>query len=421
MTERNENRRGYKRTEVGWIPEEWDCPKFGTVFDIQLGKMLNEKARLGSNQKPYLANYNIRWGTFDLTDVQTMHFSPKEEAKFELHRGDLLVCEGGEVGRSAIWDGQISPCFYQKALHRLRPQVESINVRFVHYFLTWAVNSPLMIHFTGRTSIAHFTREQFVKFPLPLPSSPEQERIAEVLSAWDRAIEQIGRLIQVRQRLKKGLMQQLHTGKRRFRESQGEWQEASLSQLFERVVRPVSQDVTNVLSISAKIGFERQEDKFSKVIAGKSLERYTLLRHGEFAYNKGNSKAYPQGCIYMLEDYDEAAVPNVYFCFAVRDPSVSDAEFYKFYFEHGMLNRGLRRYINSGVRNDGLLNLYANDFFKLRVRVPPLQEQRKIAAVLNCCDREITQLGKQLDALRQQKKGLMQELLTGQIRVKCCG
>ena len=91
------------------------------LFEVQLGKMLSPKAMKGESPLPYLGNKNVQWGRFDLTDVFEMDFSPEEFRKFNLRSGDLLVCEGGVVGRAAIWDSPISKCCFQKALHRLRP------------------------------------------------------------------------------------------------------------------------------------------------------------------------------------------------------------------------------------------------------------------------------------------------------------
>ena len=82
MTDRNENRPGYKKTKIGWLPEEWKILPAGEVFNIQLGKMLNKKARQGNNLQPYLANFNVQWGDFDLSEVQKMNFSDREMKKF---------------------------------------------------------------------------------------------------------------------------------------------------------------------------------------------------------------------------------------------------------------------------------------------------------------------------------------------------
>lgn len=171
------------------------------------------------------------------------------------------------------------------------------------------------------------------------------------------------------------------------------------------------------MSISATIGFVPQREKFSKVIAGAQEENYIHLKRGEFAYNKGNSNAYPQGCIYRLTDYEEVSVPHVYLCFR-PDSKLVDAEFYSHYFEQGMLNHQLSRLINSGVRNDGLLNLSPEDFFQTDIFVPPIQEQRLIACLLSKASDEIRLLAQSLERLKAEMRGLMQKILMGQIRVK---
>ena len=104
----------------------WPKRLAGDLFDIQLGKMLSEKARTGM-QRPYLANFNVRWGRFDLSDLNQMAFSEREQEKFSIQPNDLLMCEGGEIGRCAVWTDQSCSLFYQKALHRLRARDERIN------------------------------------------------------------------------------------------------------------------------------------------------------------------------------------------------------------------------------------------------------------------------------------------------------
>lgn len=250
---------------------------------------------------------------------------------------------------------------------------------------------------------------------IPLPPLPQQRKIAAILSTWDEAIQTADQLLKAKQERKRGLMQQLLSGKKRLPGFLGDWREVTLGEVFQRVQRNNRPDVEAVLSISAKKGFVSQTEKFSRVIAGENLTNYTLLKKGEFAYNKGNSDLYPCGCIYKLDSYNEAAVPNVYFCF--KSLGEVDEEFYKFYFQNRSLDRQLHQRINSGVRNDGLLNLNANEFFEVKIVYPPLDEQRAIAAVLNAADEEIRPAKAEVDALKQQKRGLMQELLTGKTLV----
>src|SRR5687768_11019975 len=91
------------------------------LASTQLGKALRPSERDGPRHRKYLRNANVRWDGFDLSDLATMHFSEEESRRYSLEPGDLLVCEGGEVGRCAIWGGQVDNCHFQKAIHRVRP------------------------------------------------------------------------------------------------------------------------------------------------------------------------------------------------------------------------------------------------------------------------------------------------------------
>ena len=173
-----------------------------------------------SNGRPQAsgqANYNVQRGGFDLTEIQEMDFSEREMEKFKLKKGDLLVCEGGEVGRCAVWEKKITPCFYQKALHRLRPRIEGMDVFFTMYYVHLTSTLPRMVNHTSQTSISHFTREQFLKFPIAVPPFSEQRRIAQVLSAADNEINQLEAKLKALEKQKRGLMQKLLTGEVRVK------------------------------------------------------------------------------------------------------------------------------------------------------------------------------------------------------------
>ena len=191
-----------------------------------------------------------------------------------------------------------------------------------------------------------------------------------------------------------------------------DWETKKLGDISELIKRKNGNKAElPVLSISATIGFENQKDKFKKgVIAGNSLKNYTLLNRFEYSYNKGNSKAYPDGCIYRLEAYDEALVPFVYISFKL-DEHVSN-DYCSHLFSNKRLIHQLRRYITSGARQDGLLNISKEDFFKLSLPLPPLPEQQKIAEILTTVDDKIVSIEGRIQQTEQLKKGLMEKLLT---------
>ena len=187
-----------------------------------------------------------------------------------------------------------------------------------------------------------------------------------------------------------------------------DWTSKPLSEISKVLCEQAGDGDYETLSISAGIGFVNQAEKFGKELSGKQYAKYTVLRRGDFAYNKGNSKRYPQGCTYMLREREEAAVPNVFECFRITE---GHPEYYEQLFINGFMNRQLTKKINHGVRDDGLLNLTDDDFYSTILPIPPIVEQQKIAEILSTCDRVIELKQHLLDEKRKQKQWLMQKLL----------
>ena len=157
----------------------------GEIADCQLGKMLDKKRESGSSQKPYLRNANIRWFDVDVSDLLFMDIEDHEMDRFSVCAGDLLVCEGGEPGRAAIWRGDSGVFGLQKALHRIRPDKSWVLPEYLNWVL-WilAQRGLLGDHITSAT-IAHLTREKLLKIRVLLPSLSAQERFARELGALD--------------------------------------------------------------------------------------------------------------------------------------------------------------------------------------------------------------------------------------------
>ena len=192
------------------------------------------------------------------------------------------------------------------------------------------------------------------------------------------------------------------------------WEVKKLREVVEINNTRVLSEQLEPLSISAGIGFVNQTEKFGRDLAGKQYEKYIKIKKYDFAYNKGNSKKYPQGCIYLLKDREHAAIPNVFECFRIKN---YNCFYYEQLFISGFLNKQLYRLINAGVRNDGLLNLNSENFYSCYIPVPPLEEQKKIAEILSLWDKAIEQTKELIAYKEKQKKGLMQALLTGKKRL----
>lgn len=166
---------------------EWPEVRLGDHVDACLGKMLDVKKNKGTPE-PYLGNSNVRWGTFDLVNLAEMRFEPHEEERYGLLSGDLIVCEGGEPGRCAIWTGTNSPRMkIQKALHRIRPK-GNLNNYFLYYWFCYAAKAGLLEqHFTG-TTIKHLTGKAIAALKIPLPPIEFQMALVDVLKTLDDCI-----------------------------------------------------------------------------------------------------------------------------------------------------------------------------------------------------------------------------------------
>ena len=186
-----------------------------------------------------------------------------------------------------------------------------------------------------------------------------------------------------------------------------DWNYAKLSDISEQITQTAGTEKYETVSISAGIGFVNQAKKFGKELSGKQYAKYTVLHKGDYSYNKGNSKKYPQGCVYRLKDRETAAVPNVFESFRI---TTGCAEYYDQLFVSGYLNHQLYRLINHGVRDDGLLNLTHKDFYSCWLPVPPLSEQEKIAKILSTQDKVIECYEKKIEQLRLMKKYYLQNM-----------
>ena len=324
--------------------------------------------------------------------------------------GDIVFSLRGNIGQLSI----VPECLPEANLTQGTARI-STNARALNKFVAEALKSPniqkrIDIVSKGST-FREISLEELRDLEIPLPPIPEQRKIAEILLTWDEALEKLSALRRAKQRSFDGLRQRLFGNKGQYI---GHWQFKPLAEITTRVRRRNDGGDHPVMTISAKSGFLLQSDKFARDMAGSSAERYTLLHQGEFAYNKGNSLTAPYGCIYEL-GRPTAVVPFVYFSFALK--AELDRAFYRHLFASGYLNHQLSRLINSGVRNDGLLNLDVDDFFSCKVPVPPLDEQQQIGRVLTAAKEELALLDREIAALKRQKRGLMQKLLTGEWRV----
>lgn len=396
----NEIPQDYKDSPLGIIPQEWEVKRLGEIASFFSGGTPKSSENLYYNGSiPFIKSGEIYSSNTEqyLSEEGLLMSSAK---KVEI--GDLLY---------ALYGANSGECAISKINGAINQAVLCIRARMNNYLLLsiLEMNKRFYIASYLQGGQGNLSADIVKKYTIPIPPLPEQEKIAETLGLWDEAIERQAKIVDLLITRKRALMQRLLKPKKH-------WEKARLGNLFTHIKETNDGKEHVVMTISGKSGLISQENKFDRIIAGESLKKYTLLKKGDFAYNKGNSKTYPMGCIYKLDSSETALVPFVYICF--RSKKSVDLEFYKFFFSNHGLDRQLNQIITSGARGDGLLNVNKEDFFDLRIPLPPLPEQTYIAEVLSTADSEINLARKKLESLRTQKKGLMQQLLTGKKRVK---
>ena len=312
-------------------PKGWEIKSVESLFEVQLGKMLNQAAKTSEEQCPYLTNANVQWGQFRVEQLNTMNFSAAERKKFALKNGDLLVCEGGEVGRCAVWREEVSPCFYQKALHRLRPlNKDEVLPQFMLAYMESIAGTKLLGNLTSQSSIAHLTREKFLELDVLVPPLKEQQGMVLMLGACNKSLELQQRLLAAQVERKRGLVQELLTGKTRFKQFRGEpWRSVRIGALLEECDRYVawSDDaVYRFASIRRRSGglFDRGTF-YGREVKTKVLK---LLKAGDFVISK---RQVVHGAWAMVtKAFDGFGVSDEYDVLVNRDPKVLDMRFFDY-------------------------------------------------------------------------------------------
>ena len=211
-------------------PRGWPVLRFDSFCDSRLGKMLDARQQTGEHRRPYLRNANVYWDRLDLSNVLGMDFDESDRDEFRLQKGDLLVCEGGEVGRCAIWNDELHECYFQKALHRVRP-IQGIAAPEYVLYLLWALAKRGGLHeASSKVTFAHLTGVKLKALRVPLPPVSLQEQF----SRRARPMKQIGGgVLTARERLEslfRGLLARAFNG-----DLTASWRAAHMNELLQEM------------------------------------------------------------------------------------------------------------------------------------------------------------------------------------------
>jgi len=394
-------------TELGELPADWPVQRFDSLFAVQQGKQVSKTNRIGENQRPFLRTKNVFWGKLDLSDLDEMHFTDAEEKRLTLHPGDLLVCEGGDIGRTAIWNDALPRCYYQNHLHRARLRDKGCaDSQFALYWLWYAFEIGSVYFGRGNvTTIPNLSQSKLRELPLPVPPLPEQRKIAGVLGVVQQAIEQQERLLALTAELKKALLQKLFTeGLRGEPQKQTDigpvpqsWEVRAIGDLFKfssGKSRP--KDTEPVVSDSRPF----------PVFGGNGILGYSgsylfeeplllLGRVGEYC-----------GCAHHTEGRAWVSDNALY---AKEILSDIDTHYAEEYFAYANLNQYSNR-AGQPLITQGIIS-------EVKMPLPPLDQQREILEPLRLLNRKLTNCRAKGQALTDLFRTLLHQLMTGQIRV----
>jgi type I restriction enzyme, S subunit len=415
------------QSQTGTSPSDWSIQRVDSLFDIQQGKSVSKAHRKGDNQKPFLRTRNIFWGRVDVSELDQMHFSEAEEARLKLQAGDLLLCEGGDVGRTAIWENQQDGCYYQNHLHRLRAkQIDGIDPKFALYWF-WYAFGVGNIYF-GRsnvTTIPNLSQSKLGELQVPVPVIAEQRRIANILTTVQAAIEQQKWLTALTHELRSTAMRKLFTeGLRGEKQKETElgfvpksWE---LTQLGDCITR-AQYGLSVRGSQAGKYPILRMTNQRDGAIVGTNLQYVDLsdedmrkfkLKCGELLFNRTNSIDLV-GRTALFELDGDYVFASYLIRLTIQDGKL-EPHFLNYYLNYEATQARLKALASRGVSQS---NISASRLKTFTVPIPPLDEQREIAATLQAVDAKLAMTERKRATLEELFRTLLHLLMTGQIRV----
>ncbi|MBR2858653.1 MAG: restriction endonuclease subunit S [Alistipes sp.] len=398
MTTKNNIPAGYKDSAVGIIPQEWEVKTFQECFHISAGRDLqkeyySEKQTL-QYQYPIFSNSLENRGLYGYTS------NPRHKA------GSITITGRGMLGVAEYRDVDFDAIVRLLVLYPKKEIAGQVVTEYINY------RKPFYFESTG---VPQLTAPQISNIPIPVPPLAEQRKIAEILGVWDEAIEKQSRLIEKLELRKRALMQRLLTGRTRLPGFTTPWQKCLYSDILKEVKRTMSWDDNeeyDLISVKRRSGglFYR-ERLYGRDIKTKNLRP---AKCGDFLISKMQIVHGASGLV--TDEFDGMKISGSYIALVAKNSNYINMDFINWYSKTPYFYH--QTYVSSYGVHIEKMTFDLESFMSMNVMLPPLPEQKAIAEVLTAADDEIATHRKKLDALRLQKRGLMQQLLTGKTRVK---
>lgn len=400
-----------KKTKLGEIPYDWEI---GKIKDFTDYVDYRGKTPLKTTKGIFLITAkNIKNGYIDYKISR--EFISEDDydnvmSRGKPSKGDVLITTEAPMGNVAQVD-RTDVALAQRII-KYSSSSENLSNDYLKWFLlSPAFQKELDLESTG-TTVKGIKGSRLHKIPIILPPLKEQQKIAKILSTWDQAINKTQKLIEQLELRKKGLMQELLTGKKRLPGFDGEWKKFEIGEVAQQFTDKNSDNkISEVLSCTKYDGLVRSLEYFGRKVYGDDLTKYKVVPRNYFAYATNHIE---EGSIGYQNLIDAGLVSPMYTVFKTND-KVDDSYLFRLLKTDRMIYYYQSNMSGSVARRGGLR---WSAFKELIVKLPAIQEQKAIAALLNEADTEINLQSEHLESLKNQKKGLMQQLLTGKKRVK---
>jgi type I restriction enzyme S subunit len=361
---------------------------------------------------PYLNIFNntiVKDGEFDFVNIEV------NENQSTVEKGDLFFTTSSEtpkeVGMCSVYIGETKELYLNSFCFGFRISVsnKAYPIYIAHYFRS-NIGRKLIYRLAQGATRYNLSKSSLLNENFCLPTYNEQIKITEILNNWDLSIDKVKALIELKEKRKKALMQQLLTGKKRLKGFNGKAKYHTLKNyIYEITLRKKNNDINNVLSVTNTKGFINQDEQFDKSVASDDLSNYKIIKKGQFAYNPSRVNV---GSIDLLKSFNYGILSPMYIIFETDNKKLQSEFLYYHLKSHWFIGH-IPMFVQGSVRNslsfDGLCGM---KFF-----IPSVEEQKEITSILLCADKEIELLKHKLELLKKQKRGLMQVLLTGKMRV----
>ncbi len=395
---------GYKYTELGIIPQKWESTPLGRLVSITNGESPSLYTLENSGRYPYVK-------VEDMNNCEKYQTSSREYSNDErsiVKTGSIIFPKRG----AAILNNKvrIAGCDIQMDSNMM---AITPNELIASEYLYYKIQQEKLFKIADTSTIPQINNKHIIPYKIALPPREEQRKIAEILGVWDKAIELQARLIDKLELRKRGLMQRLLSGRHRLPGFSAPWQKVPISSFAKEVsMKNKDNKPLTVLSCTKYNGLVSSLEYFGKQIYSNDLKTYKIVLYGHFAYATNHIDEGSIGYQNMLE---KALISPMYTVFCTNEKFINDTFLYMLLKTHHLIYLYGSRMEGSIDRRGGLR---WESFSSIKISIPSLSEQTAIAEVLSAADKEIKIAKAKLAAYRTQKRGLMQQLLTGKKRIK---